>query len=65
MLRSERLLADCERPLEERPRGGEIALGLKQAGEVVETCGGFGMLRSRSRTKAACSSTTWSARFST
>ena len=34
--RAERLLADRQRALEQRPRAGEIALGPKQAGEVVE-----------------------------
>ena len=36
MVGAERLLADRQRALEERPRAGEVALGLKQAGEVVE-----------------------------
>ena len=44
MLGAERLLADRQRPLVERPRAGEVALGLKQAGEVVEARGGRGML---------------------
>ena len=44
MLGAERLLADRQRPLVERPRAGEVALVLKQAGEVVEARGGRGML---------------------
>jgi hypothetical protein len=44
MLGAERLLVDRERPLVERPRAGEVALGLKQLGEVVEARGGPGML---------------------
>src|SRR5208337_3033107 len=35
MLGAERLLADRRRPLEERPRAGQVALGVKQKGEVV------------------------------
>ena len=44
MLGAERLLRDRQRALEERPRSGEIALGLKQACEVVEARRGQGML---------------------
>ena len=44
MLGAERLLADRQRALEERPRAGEVALGLKQEGEVVEARRGVGML---------------------
>jgi hypothetical protein len=36
MLGPERLLADRQSELEERPRSGEIALGLQQARELVE-----------------------------
>ena len=46
MFGAERLLADRQRPLVERPRAGEVALGLKQDGEVVEARGGVGMLGS-------------------
>ena len=35
---------DRQRPLEERPRAGEIALVPKQEGEVVEARGGQGVL---------------------
>ena len=44
MLGAERLLADRQRPLEERPRAREVALVLKQGGEVVEARRGLGML---------------------
>jgi len=44
MLRVKRLLADRQRPLAERPRAGEVALGPKQTGEVVEANCGVGML---------------------
>src|SRR5271165_3099832 len=41
MLRAKRLLTDRERPLVERSRAGEIALGLTQVGEVVEVSRNF------------------------
>jgi hypothetical protein len=44
MVNAERLLSDRKRPLEERPRAGEVALALKQEGEVVEALGGRGMV---------------------
>ena len=44
MLGAERLLANCQRPLVERPRAGEVALGLMQIGEVLEAPRGIGML---------------------
>ena len=44
MLGAERLLVDRQRALEERPRAGEVALGLKQEGEVVEARRRLGML---------------------
>ena len=44
MLGAERLLVDRQRPLVERPRAGEVALILKQMGEVVEARRGIGML---------------------
>ena len=44
MVGAERLLADRQRALEERPRPGEIALGLKQEGEVVEAHRRIGMV---------------------
>jgi hypothetical protein len=37
MLGAERLLADRQRVLEERPRSRKIALVVKQVGEVVES----------------------------
>jgi hypothetical protein len=40
MLGAAHLLLDCQRALVERPRPSEVALGLKQEGEVVEApCG--------------------------
>ena len=44
MLGAERLLADRQRALVERPRASEVALGLKQIGEVVEARRRIGML---------------------
>ena len=44
MLGAERLLADRQRALVERPRAGKVALVLKQAGEVVEARRRIGML---------------------
>jgi hypothetical protein len=44
VLRAKGLLADRQRPLVERPRAGEVALVLKQDGEVVEARRGRGML---------------------
>ena len=44
MLGTERFLQDRQRPLEKGPRADQIALGLKQAGEVVEARRRFGML---------------------
>ena len=38
---------DRQRSLEQRPRAGEVALVLKQEGEVVEARGGLGMLRAQ------------------
>ena len=45
MLQAERLLADRQRPLVERPRAGEVALALKDDGEVVEAGRSRAMLR--------------------
>ena len=44
MLGAERLLADRQRALVERPRHRKLALGLKQAGEVAEARRRIGML---------------------
>jgi hypothetical protein len=44
MVGAERLLADRQRPLEERPRRRKIALRLQQGGEVVEALRGIGMV---------------------
>ena len=44
MLGAERLLADRQRALEERPRPRKVALGLKQAGEVAEAPRRIGMV---------------------
>ena len=44
MLGAERLFTDRQRPLEERPRPGKVALSLKQEGEVVEARRRKGML---------------------
>ena len=46
MLGPKRLLADRQSPLEKRPRFRKVALSLKQEGEVVESRGRIGMLRS-------------------
>src|ERR1700674_2147674 len=44
MLRAERLLADRQCAVVERPRSRKVALSLKQAGEVAEVRRRFGML---------------------
>ncbi|MFZ0496626.1 MAG: hypothetical protein WAM10_13660, partial [Methylocella sp.] len=44
MVRAERLLADRQRALMERPRASKVTLGSKQAGEVVEARRRIGML---------------------
>ena len=44
MLGTERLLSDRQRALQERPRPGRVALGLKQEGEKVEAPRRIGML---------------------
>jgi hypothetical protein len=44
MLGAERVLADRKRALVERPRRREVALDLKQDGEVVEARRRIGML---------------------
>ena len=49
MLGAERLLPDRQRALIERPRAGEVALGLKQQGEVVEARRRIGMLGAEGR----------------
>ena len=43
MLGTEHLLVDRQRALEERPRPRKVALGLQQAGEVVEARRRIGM----------------------
>jgi hypothetical protein len=44
MVGAERLLADRQRALEERPRRRQIALRLQQHGKVVEAGRGIGMV---------------------
>ena len=46
MLGAERFLSDRQRPLDEWPAAGEVAVLVKQAGKAVETRGGRGVLGS-------------------
>src|SRR5258707_49993 len=45
MLGAERLFVDRQRALEEQPRPSNLALGIKQATEIVEAVRRIGMLR--------------------
>jgi hypothetical protein len=44
---TEDALADLQGALEEGPGGGQLALGLEQAGQVFEAIGGVGRGRAR------------------
>ena len=53
MVRAERFLGDRQRPLEERPRPGELALRPKQLAEVVEAHRSTGMVASEGGERGA------------